>query len=265
MAAIATDRAPVPPADPFRRKLARFAARSIRLRTLRARAHPPLVSFTFDDVPESAATLGAAILEEKGLRGTFYISGRLTIEGEPGRTLAGPELCRTLHSAGHEIGCHTYAHRHVAAMSGAGLAADLTRNGALLAELAPGAAPVSFAYPFNAPSLLAKHRLSRRFATCRGGVPGINAGRIDPDYLRAVELADGFIDAAGAKAWIDEAVARSGWLVFFSHGIADQPEPWGCRPALLRAAVETATASGARVVTMREAYSIVSGAGEAQP
>jgi peptidoglycan/xylan/chitin deacetylase (PgdA/CDA1 family) len=36
-----------------------------------------MVSFTFDDIPKSAATIGAAILEEYDARGTFYVSGGL--------------------------------------------------------------------------------------------------------------------------------------------------------------------------------------------
>ena len=37
----------------------------------------PMVSFTFDDIPKSAATTGAGILEDHGARGTFYVSGGL--------------------------------------------------------------------------------------------------------------------------------------------------------------------------------------------
>ncbi len=36
----------------------------------------PLVSFTFDNVPESAYTNGAATLEHYGARGTLYIAAR---------------------------------------------------------------------------------------------------------------------------------------------------------------------------------------------
>jgi peptidoglycan/xylan/chitin deacetylase (PgdA/CDA1 family) len=36
-----------------------------------------MVSFTFDDVPKSAATVGATILEEYGGRATFYVAGSL--------------------------------------------------------------------------------------------------------------------------------------------------------------------------------------------
>ena len=37
----------------------------------------PVVTFTFDDVPDSALFKGASILEKHELRGTFYIAGGL--------------------------------------------------------------------------------------------------------------------------------------------------------------------------------------------
>ena len=37
----------------------------------------PMVSFTFDDLPKSAVTTGAEMLEAHGARGTFYVSGGL--------------------------------------------------------------------------------------------------------------------------------------------------------------------------------------------
>src|SRR5437016_4105888 len=40
-------------------------------------ANNPMVSFTSDDIPQSAASAGAQMLEEYGGRGTFYISGGL--------------------------------------------------------------------------------------------------------------------------------------------------------------------------------------------
>ena len=253
---------PVPPADVAAqraprearaRRLARLTARVIRTRTLAAAPHPAMVSFSFDDVPASAATHGAPILEAAGARGTFYVAGGLVAGGEPGRSIASAEQCRDLHRRGHEIGCHTYGHRPVSGLAPRALDADLARNAAFLASLDPGLRPTNFAYPFNTTSLGAKIRLQGHYATCRGGVPGINGRRIDTGFLRAVELADGFLDADGARTWIARAVAERGWLVFFSHGVGATPEPWGCHPALLAAAVAAARECGAGIVPVREA------------
>ena len=239
--------------EPLRRGLARLAARTIRTRTAEARPDRPLVSFTFDDIPESAYSGAAAMLEAAGARGTFYVAGGLLGTVEPARRLASREQCRDLHRRGHEIGCHTFSHRAVSGLPNDALDAEIARNGACLAALDPGIVPENFAYPFNTTSLRAKRRLERRFGSCRGGVPGINAGRIDLGFLRAVELADGFADEASVAGWIAQVIERKGWLIFFSHGVAEEPEPWGCHPRLLRLALDEAVARGAAVVTVREA------------
>ena len=56
-------------------KLSRFLARHIHTKTLPMRNERPLVTFTFDDVPASACSLGAPLLEQHGARGTFYVCG----------------------------------------------------------------------------------------------------------------------------------------------------------------------------------------------
>jgi hypothetical protein len=38
----------------------------------------------------------------------------------------------------------------------------------------------------------------------------------------------------------DEAVANSGWLIFYSHDVAAEPSPYGCSPSLLRHALDAA-------------------------
>ena len=43
----------------------------------RMRNTSPMVCFTFDDLPKSAVTTGADLLEAHGARGTFYVSGGL--------------------------------------------------------------------------------------------------------------------------------------------------------------------------------------------
>ncbi|HZC98312.1 MAG TPA: polysaccharide deacetylase family protein, partial [Bradyrhizobium sp.] len=65
----------------------------------------PMVSFTFDDAPISAATRGAGMLEEYDARGTFYISGGL-VDGWSGNwTGVSANDIVGLHRRGHEIAC----------------------------------------------------------------------------------------------------------------------------------------------------------------
>jgi peptidoglycan/xylan/chitin deacetylase (PgdA/CDA1 family) len=44
---------------------------------LRLRNVQPMVSFTFDDFPESAASVGVPLLDQYNARATFYVTGDL--------------------------------------------------------------------------------------------------------------------------------------------------------------------------------------------
>ena len=52
-------------------------ARHFRTAPFRLRNAAPMVSFTFDDAPKSAATVGVPILDAYDARATFYIAGEL--------------------------------------------------------------------------------------------------------------------------------------------------------------------------------------------
>jgi len=49
-------------------------AMHLHVERFRLRNTTPMVSFTLDDLPKSAVTAGADILEAHGARGTFYVS-----------------------------------------------------------------------------------------------------------------------------------------------------------------------------------------------
>src|SRR5258708_4124551 len=61
----------------FRARVSNRLARHLCATPFRLQNTSPMVSFTFDDAPKSAATIGAPMLEEHGAHGTFYISGGL--------------------------------------------------------------------------------------------------------------------------------------------------------------------------------------------
>lgn len=211
----------------------------------------PLVTFTFDDVPDTALTNGAAILEKHGARGTFYIAGGLAGRVEPDRRLISPAGCRELSERGHEIGCHTYAHRSVRSY-GRSLTEDLDRNGRYLADLGIER-PQNFAFPYNAAWPTARRTLKRRFATCRGAGEAVNRGDVDPWMLRSVEIRQPEDHAAQLTARIDEVMENPGWLIFFTHDIAEEPTPYGCTPATFDHLVSHANKSGCAVITVAEA------------
>ncbi|MEI2298189.1 polysaccharide deacetylase family protein [Ensifer sp. MJa1] len=224
----------------------RFAAKPRDVKT-----GVPLVSFTFDDVPDSALHNGAAILERHGVRGTFYIAGGLAGRVEPGRTLISSEGCSELAARGHEIGCHTFSHSKMRRL-GAGLARDLDGNADYLRRSGVDRAATNFAFPYNAAWPLARRELGRRYRTCRAAGESINRTAVDPLMLKAVEIRQPEADARMLTGWIDDVVTRPGWLVFFTHDIAARPTPFGCTPETFEYLVQYAVDKGCAVLPVEQ-------------
>jgi len=238
-------------------KLSRFAARAIATKTLPLTNEKPLVSFTFDDAPESACSTGAALLEQHKVRGTYYVSGAgCGSAGYCGR-LATAENLKALAARGHEIGCHTFSHVAVARVGRQKLATEISRNGAFLENVQNARALHNFAYPYGEFSLTTKLYLQRRFDSCRSLRPGVNVGSADLGALKSCELQNSSIDQCGVAAVIAEAVRQNGWLIFTCHDVAAEPSRFGVSPDLLSFALTRAREAGCRLTSVRDALLIL--------
>ena len=213
----------------------------------------PMVSFTFDDLPKSAVTTGAELLEAHGARGTYYVSGGLVGVGTPYWATGDANDVLSLYRRGHEIGCHTFSHRRACDLDVSSLAHEIMRNRGYFRALDASIETETFAYPYGYGSFGRKHQLRDQFQTCRGIVPGINFGDVDLQFLRAMPLIDRQMDRAGIERAFDEAETNNGWLIFYGHDVAERPSPWGCAPALLTHALEVAARRKIPVLTMAEA------------
>ncbi len=67
--------------------------------------------------------------------------------------------------------------------------------------------------------------------------PGVNAGLIDPHFLKSYELVDDHLSITDVYGLIDQAVEKRGWLIFTSHDVAGSPSDYGVSPSLLEAAI----------------------------
>ncbi|WP_244548797.1 polysaccharide deacetylase family protein [Bradyrhizobium canariense] len=201
----------------------------------------PMVSFTFDDAPVSAATTGAGMLEEHSARGTFYVSGGLADSWSGNWTAIGAEHIVSLHRRGHEIACHTFSHTRATDLTAATMAAEIESNRRYLLALDPSIKIENFAYPYGTGSVWRKGQLGKIFRSSRGILPGVNSDTVDLQYLRAMPLIDGQVDHDSIERAFDEAIDRKGWVIFYSHDVATKPSLYGCSPSLLRHALEAAS------------------------
>lgn len=251
-----------PVAPSFIRKVAakasRFLARNVRTRTLTMRNAQPLVTFSFDDVPASGCCDGAAILESHSARGTYFIAGAGCGQMSPSGQLASVDQLRALAANGHEIGCHTFTHPPVGALSLDNLDRELQRNRDFLGE-AVGIVPHNFAFPYGDLSFRAKRYLERRFDSCRSDRRGVNVRSLDLGALKSLPLENASINRAKIMALIEKTIAANGWLIFSSHAVEHDPGRFGVTPDLLSFTIAAAKSHGCRTVTIAEGLALASG------
>jgi peptidoglycan/xylan/chitin deacetylase (PgdA/CDA1 family) len=210
-----------------------------------------VVSFTFDDFPRSAWSNGGSILEKYDRRGTYYAAMGLAGTASNLGPMFGLDDLRAAHAHGHEIACHTYSHRDCARAPCAEIDAEIDQNTAALSRALDGAPITDFAYPFGGVSLSAKSALAARFASCRGTGRGLNHGTIDLADLFSTSLYNHDFDRDRLCQLIDDAQAQSGWIIFYTHDVSDDPSPFGCTPAQFQAIVAYA-AENAPVLPVRD-------------
>ncbi|MGA8273621.1 MAG: polysaccharide deacetylase family protein [Candidatus Sulfotelmatobacter sp.] len=225
---------------------------SLYRRSVQLGSSGSIVSFTFDDFPRTALSVGGPILERFGARGTYYTAaGLMNVANEQGEHFRSEDIDSLL-ERGHELGSHTFSHVSCRSVSYAEFREDVNK-GAVAIEKASGLSSPNFAYPFGAVTLQAKRKLGRELTSARGIVPGFNGPQIDLNLLRANGLYGDVDRAPLAEDLIAKNAKRSTWLIFYTHDVRPNPSPFGCTPALLEAAVSCAARSGCRILTVREA------------
>jgi peptidoglycan/xylan/chitin deacetylase (PgdA/CDA1 family) len=235
----------------------RRGARYVRSKPLAMRNPAPLVTFTFDDVPDSAYINGAAVLEQHGLRGTFYIASGICGHTDAHWRVIGEDQVRALYGSGHEIGCHTFSHVRVEDLDAQRMDEECAENLRCLRELCSGIALTNFCYPFGRASLPRKMQLQKRFDSCRGIYQGINAGTADLGMLRSIDLYDRTLTPDRLQRVLRETRERNGWLIFTTHDVAETPSWIGCSPRLLADTIAAVQAENMQCLPIRDALKAI--------
>lgn len=239
-------------------KLVRMNARLRARKPMKFELGKPLVSITFDDFPRSAALTGRRMVEERGWRGTWYASCDFIDSTTHHGAMMSAEDLTSLDAAGHEIACHTLSHTDAARVALPELLTQIDQNADAARAAGLTRAFTNFAYPFGEASPQAKTALMSRFDTLRGVRPGVNRTGDDLALLKAVGLDGGDTGITKALGWIEDAVASPGWLILYAHDIQDHPTEWGCTPQEFKQVLDAVAASGAAVLTVRDAVARLS-------
>jgi len=191
------------------------------------------LSLTFDDAKPSQAALGLPLLDEYGVKATFYI---LPEAAEPD-----VEVWRKAVADGHEIGNHTMSHpcsgntifmrdNALEDYTLERIAAEIDRAQAAIRDLL-GVEPRTFAYTCGHTSVGRGTQLqsyiplvAERFLAGRGWR---ELRHNCPEFCDMAHLYGVPVDQEPfeeAKRLIDDARERGGWLILASHHIGPEPE-----------------------------------------
>ena len=203
------------------------------IKTARASLQAPLASVSFDDFPRSAWTVGGPLLARHGARASYYAAGRFCGITEEGIEYFHEGDLGRIEAAGHEVGCHGFGHIRGPATGSEALDLDFERNALFLARELGDFRASSYAYPYGDVSPRTKVLAARRYAVSRGIYSGVNAGRIDLAELKAVPIEARRWRPDKIDAAIEQAKARNGWVIFFTHDVSEDPTPFGCTPEML--------------------------------
>jgi hypothetical protein len=245
-------------------------------RMVELRPKNPVISFTFDDFPQSALREGGAILTRHGVRGTYYVS-----LGLMGRELpAGPgfliEDLKQALAEGHELGCHTFTHCHAWETDPDTFEQSIIENRRALDSLLPGTIFKTLSYPLACPRPLTKRKAAKYFICCRGGgqafhfgrnagnggrTPAFNVGPSDANSLQTCFLEKYRDNPDILKKLIDDNHRSGGWLIFATHDVCLKPSACGCLLHFFEDMVSYAVASGCRVLPVAKAWESICEAG----
>lgn len=241
----------------IRKGVSERLARRISLARRRSRLRAPVVSFSFDDFPQSAWRIAGPMIEAAGGRATYFAVG-----SHAGRTVDGVrqydrEDLAALISRGHEVGCHTFNHKRLVGETEQAIEATLAQNAAFLREVASDVLMTSFAYPYGHINASRKIMLGRRFAASRGIFPGVNTGMIDMSQLKAVPLEQRSFDQTDFDGLVEACKRAPGWLIFFGHEVEEAPSPYGCTPRQLQSVLDRVTSAGIEILPIKNALARV--------
>lgn len=210
----------------------------------------PIVSFTFDDFPRSALTVGGKILKDHGVRGTYYAAmGLMGQTNQLGEQFTRGDLDDLL-ADGHELGSHTYGHLSGRSTPFQQFEADVLKGRTEVERVTDVREPQAFSYPYGHATWRAKAKVGALFSSCRGICPGVNSRPADLNLLRANNIYSGTFQLGQVRRLLEQAMRERGWVIFYTHDISASPSEFGCTPAQFEGLLQLVVQNGAQIHTV---------------
>jgi peptidoglycan/xylan/chitin deacetylase (PgdA/CDA1 family) len=174
-------------------------------------------TMTFDDGAIGQEEFAVPLLDERGLKGTFFVIG-MSVQAwytVPTR-LHARELVEMARN-GHEIGSHTHSHRDLRLLTDSEIRQEMQQVQEYLGRY--GLWPVSLAYPFGGRDQRVQAIVGEYVEFARGGYPMVtnssNWTNIDPLNLR-------WSDSSDHYSCLSAAAERNEWAIGVFHEIGYQ-------------------------------------------
>ncbi len=187
-----------------------------------------VISFTFDDAPNSAFTNGAQILKKYGYNGTYYISLGLLDHNRPEGVYFDTRHLNRIIADGGELACHTFNHIHFYNSKKKQIINDFKKNQKKITEFIPGHIFTNFSYPYGEKTIVSKKLIRNTYKSARSSQRGINFNYTDLSDLKAVNLENYSLNLDEIVAIIEKAIKNKGWLIFYTHNVEMEPSNGGC-------------------------------------
>lgn len=207
-------------------KLSRLIACLFYKNTIKLNLNKPIISFTFDDIPNTAITNGARILNKNGYRGTFYVSMGITDNETNTKPYFDHSKLSDLVKNGNELACHTYKHIKLYESNSKELIKDIEENQKAIDKLIPNYKFNNFSYPYGQQTIKSKRILSKYYTSMRGVNHGINTRNIDLYNLKTIAI--GSLTLEETYTLIDSAILNNSWIIFYTHEVEKNPTKCGC-------------------------------------
>jgi peptidoglycan/xylan/chitin deacetylase (PgdA/CDA1 family) len=210
------------------------------------------VSFTFDDFPQSALSVGADILERFGARATYYVAmGLENTANDLGVQFRRDDLVHAV-SRGHELAVHGFQHLSARRTPVEAFVRDVVRCETEMRQQVSVGVSRNFAYPYGEVTLSTKQRLGPLMMSSRGTIGGLNGPDVDLNLLRANRLYGDVNQLESIKQLISQVQREASWLIFYTHDVAERPSKFGCTPGLLESTASFAAERSCRLMTVAD-------------
>lgn len=216
-----------------------------------------IVSFCFDDIPDSAITNGARILNKYGYAGTYYVCMGLSDNNNSNKTYFDHSQLKQLVENGAELACHTSTHIKLYKSGKKEILDNLKQNQEQINKLIPGYKFKNFSYPSGQQTFRSKMILKKEYQSARGVKHGLNVKEMDVYNLYAYELR-ALLTLPEVYALIDKAIEQKAWLILYTHDVEENPSRVGCSPEYFESVVKYCASKQVEVSTVEKAIAKIS-------